>query len=189
MLREDNADQRLTPAGHELGLVGEQRWSRFAHKQDAIEAETRRLEKILLRPEELDPADCDRLDLKREAHALEVLRRPEVGYADLAALPQVGPGTADSEVNEQVEIRTKYAGYIERQQLEIERQRRHEETQLPDDFDYAGVRGLSNEVRQKLQSARPETLGQAARLSGVTPAAVSLLLVHLKKHGRLRQSA
>lgn len=189
LLREDNADQRLTPTGRELGLVDDARWARFEAKQRAVAAETARLEKLLLRAEQLDPAAADRLQLKREAHALDVLRRPGVAYADIVALPAAGPGVADAEVAEQVEIRTKYAGYIERQQTEIERQRRHEETRLPPDLDYGAVAGLSNEVRQKLAALRPRTLGQAARLDGVTPAAISLLLVHLKKRGVLRKSA
>ena len=119
--------------------------------------------------------------LRRDINALDALRRPEVGYHDLVSLPGVGPGTGDPKVAEQIEIQARYAGYIDRQHLEIERQQRQEQAQLPGDLDYQQVRGLSAEVRQKLDQHRPETIGQAARIPGVTPAAVSLLLVHLKK--------
>ncbi|MGD9386600.1 MAG: tRNA uridine-5-carboxymethylaminomethyl(34) synthesis enzyme MnmG [Gammaproteobacteria bacterium] len=187
LLREDNADERLTPRGRELGLVDDARWAAFERKQRAVEAETARLASCRVRPETLDPNRAARFPggaPARESNALELLRRPEVSYADLLALGCLdGPGVAP-EVAQQIEIRTHYQGYIRRQQQEIDRQRRHETAPLPDDLDYGEVRGLSHEVRQKLADARPATLGQAARLPGVTPAAVSLLMVHLKRRRR-----
>jgi tRNA uridine 5-carboxymethylaminomethyl modification enzyme len=189
LLREDNADLRLTPQGRELGLVGDERWNLFAAKRDRTAEEVARLERIVVRPAEL-PA------LSREAHAFDLLRRPEVSYQALTALPSVGEpdwmraADADERLAEQVaqqaDVLAKYTGYIDRQQLEIERQRRHEELRLPDDLDYAQVRGLSTEVRQRLREVRPATLGQAGRVPGVTPAALSLLLVHLKRHSGIR---
>ncbi len=184
MLREDNADLRLTPVGRELGVVDAERWGRFETKREAIAAEQQRLQAIWVRPAQLSAAETLRVlggPLPREVRAAELLRRPEVSYAALMSLPGVGPGVAAAQVAEQVEIQARYAGYIDRQQDEIERQRRHEETPLPIDFDYEQVRGLSAEVCEKLQHVRPATVGQAARISGVTPAAVSLLLVHIKK--------
>ena len=184
LLREDNADERLTPAGRELGLVDDARWAAFERKQQAVAQETARLGRCRVKPEALDPERAAAFPggaPRREVTALELLRRPEVSYADLLALGCVeAPGVAP-EVAQQIEVRTHYDGYIRRQQQEIERQRRHETAPLPDDLDYAEVRGLSHEVRQKLAEARPATLGQAARLPGVTPAAVSLLMVHLKR--------
>jgi tRNA uridine 5-carboxymethylaminomethyl modification enzyme len=191
LLREDNADLRLTPVGRRLGVVDDDRWRAFEAKREAIERERQRLTDTWVRPAQVSASDAERVlrgPLGRESRALELLRRPEVNYAGLTSLPGVGPGVEDPQVAEQVEIQCKYAGYIERQREEIERQRRHEETRLPNDLDYAGVRGLSAEVREKLARHRPETLGQAGRIPGVTPAAVSLLLVHLKRE-RQRQSA
>jgi tRNA uridine 5-carboxymethylaminomethyl modification enzyme len=185
-LREDNADLRLTPAGRELGLVDDARWADFEYRREAAAAEKRRLETLLVRPADLPEEDARQVlggPLSKEQHAAELLRRPEVDYAGLMSLPGMGEPVADRRVAEQVEIQLKYAGYIERQQAEIERHRRHEHTRLPGDLDYEAVAGLSNEVRQRLKQARPETLGQASRLQGVTPAAVSLLLVHLKRRG------
>ncbi|WP_240901447.1 tRNA uridine-5-carboxymethylaminomethyl(34) synthesis enzyme MnmG [Thioalkalivibrio sp. XN279] len=184
LLREDNADERLTPQGRELGLVDDTRWTAFEQKQAAVAAETERLTRTRVRPEALDPERAAAFPggaPTRESTALELLRRPEVAYRDLLALGCIaGPGVAP-EVAQQIEVRTHYDGYIRRQQQEIERQRRHETAPLPEDLDYGAVRGLSHEVRQKLAEARPATLGQAARLAGVTPAAVSLLMVHLKR--------
>jgi tRNA uridine 5-carboxymethylaminomethyl modification enzyme len=190
LLREDNADLRLTPSGRALGLVDEERWRAFSVKQEAIAREEERLRATWVRPG--DPRArrlaglLDR-ELTREATLHDLLRRPQVGYGDLVA-PEDDP--VDPLVAEQVEVQAKYHGYIERQRGEIERQRRHEETLLPPDLDYGAVHGLSTEVRQKLAERRPATLGQASRIPGVTPAAVSILLVHLKKHaGGLRRSA
>ncbi|HEX7043701.1 MAG TPA: tRNA uridine-5-carboxymethylaminomethyl(34) synthesis enzyme MnmG [Burkholderiales bacterium] len=184
LLREDNADLRLTPIGRELGLVDDERWRRFCEKRDAIAREQERLGRVRLRPSMVSDAEAAAAlggSLTREATLAELLARPEVRYGALMQLPGAGPGVADAEVAQQLEIQAKYAGYIERAYAEIEAQRRHEETPLPVDLDYQQVHGLSVEVRQKLAAHRPVTLGQAARVPGVTPAAVSLLLVHLKR--------
>jgi tRNA uridine 5-carboxymethylaminomethyl modification enzyme len=191
-LREDNADLRLTALGRELGLVDDRRWAFFAAKRDAVSSELERLAAALVRPADVDEGLLRKMGqpLARETHAIELLRRPELGFDDLAA---VAPPPADAwcleeplaeQVKLQVEVHAKYSGYLKRQSEEIERQRRHDELALPADMDYAAVNGLSNEARQSLQSVRPETLGQAARIPGLTPAAVSLLLVHLKKRAR-----
>jgi tRNA uridine 5-carboxymethylaminomethyl modification enzyme len=183
-LREDNADLRLTAKGRELGVVDDARWRRFEAKREAIAREQARLASTWLRPGQLEEGEARRVlgaPLTREANLLELLRRPETSYTALLSLPGAGPAVDDLPVAEQLEIQAKYAGYIERQQDEIERHARHEDTRLPDGLDYATVRGLSVEVRQKLDRHRPATLGQAARISGITPAAISLLLVHLKR--------
>lgn len=185
MLREDNADLRLTEKGRELGLVDDARWRAFETKREAIIQEQQRLRDIWVRPGKgMDEAITRMLGkpLGRETRALELLRRPEVDYRRLTELPDVGPAVADAAVAEQIDIQAKYSGYIERQQDEIARQRRHEGTTLPETIDYDQVSGLSTEVREKLIRIRPATIGQAARIPGVTPAATSLLLVHLKKH-------
>lgn len=182
MLREDNADLRLTPIGRRLGLVDDRRWRAFEAKRSAIEAEQARLARLWVRPSQYSPEAIERAlggPLSREHTAAELLRRPEVRYEALVEL--VGGGVDDPAVADQVAIQARYAGYLARQQQEIDRQRMQEETPLPADLDYGAVRGLSNEVREKLGLARPSTIGQAARVPGVTPAAVSLLLVHLKK--------
>ncbi len=193
LLREDNADLRLTEKGRELGLIDDVRWAAFCAKREGIEREQQRLHATWLRPGAIDEACAEQVlgnKLTRELRAADALRRPEVTYASLMSLEGVGPGVDDANVAEQVEIQAKYAGYIERQQDEISRQRQYEETVLPENIDYADVGGLSNEVRQKLAHHRPATIGQASRVPGVTPAAVSLLLVHLKKIGsKLSRSA
>ncbi len=184
MLREDNADLRLTPVARELGLVDDARWAAFERKREAIEQEQQRLRATLIRPSDLDVAEGQRIfggPLKREQHLDELLRRPEVSYDSLMSLAAAGEPVADPAVAEQVEIQAKYAGYLERQRGEIERARRYEELPIPDHLDYAEVSGLSSEVRQKLADHRPASIGQAARIAGVTPAAVSLLLVHLRR--------
>jgi len=191
-LREDNADLRLTAKGRELGLVDDIRWRAFNAKREAIAREQQRLQDTWLRPGQAADHHVQRVlgaPLTREYRAAELLRRPAVGYAELMTLPGIGPGITDAKVIEQVEIQARYAGYIERQRDEIERQRRHEETCVPQDFDYSQVRGLSAEVSEKLARIRPATVGQASRIAGITPAAISLLLVHLKKRTASLKSA
>ena len=184
MLREDNADLRLTAQGRELGLVDDSRWAAFEAKREAIERESQRLRDLWLRPADASPQQWQDVlgdDLRREYRAIDLLARPDATYAKLMTLPRIGPGVDNPKVAEQVEIQTKYAGYIERQQAEIERTLGHEERVLPADFEFDTVRGLSSEVREKLNRHRPDTIGQASRIPGVTPAAVSLLLIHLKR--------
>ena len=183
LLREDNADQRLTPKGRELGLVDDHRWAVFNKKQDAVTAEIARLKAVMFSPEKTDQTVAEAVlgePLKKASTAMDLLRRPTVDYVGLLTLLGEDKSVEDV-VAEQVVIRTKYAGYIHRQQNEIDRLQRHESTILPDDMNYDNVRGLSNEVREKLANARPNSLGQASRIAGVTPAAVSILLVHLKR--------
>ena len=196
LLREDNADLRLTPVGRRLGLIDEERWRLFEQKRRLADEEVARLESARIDPRTLAPAwalEVLRAPLTREQSAFELLRRPEVSYAQLRELLGA-PQWADvderlaAQIELQVDVRAKYAGYIERQQAEIERLRRSEETALPPDLDYAGVAGLSTEVRQRLAETQPVTLGQAARVPGVTPAAISILMVHLKKRS-LRAAA
>jgi len=186
LLREDNADLRLTEKGRELGLIDDQRWVQFDRKREAIEQELQRLRSTWVHPEKMPSEKQQQLLgklLSREASLHDLLRRPEVSYAALQALTDLEQAVPDPVVAEQVEIQVKYSGYIERQKDEIERQRRHDDTVLPEGLDYTEVKGLSAEVREKFNRIRPTTIGQAARISGVTPAAISLLLVHLKKHG------
>lgn len=187
ILREDNADLRLTEIGRELGLVDDQRWAAFSKKREMLETEKQRLNSTWLQsasvPDELANQVLGNT-LKKEANLMELLRRPEVTYQSLLSLPGAGEMVSDPSVAEQLEIQAKYHGYIERQQAEIEKHKRHESTPLSVELDYAQVNGLSNEVAQKLNQHKPTSIGQASRISGVTPAAVSLLLVYLKKHGR-----
>ncbi|MCW5577660.1 MAG: tRNA uridine-5-carboxymethylaminomethyl(34) synthesis enzyme MnmG [Dokdonella sp.] len=183
-LREDNADLRLTECGRTLGLVDDARWATFARKRDAVECESARLGALWASPGNGLARAIERdLDVavSRETSMLDLLRRPGMDYATMLRVPELGPPVADETVAEQVQIQAKYAGYLDRQNEEIERNRRNESTIIPADFDYAGIAGLSAEIRQKLSAARPETVGQAGRISGVTPAAISLLLVHLKR--------
>ena len=183
-LREDNADLRLTEAGRAIGVVDDRRWDSFCRKRDAIAAETERLKSTWVNPRVVDPASALRVlgqPLDRDSALAELLRRPNVNYASLMSLPGAGVPVQSAEVAAQVEIAAKYAGYIERQNDEIARRAGQEALRLPPDFDYRGVRGLSVEVQQTLNRHRPETIGQAARLQGMTPAAISLLLVHLKR--------
>jgi tRNA uridine 5-carboxymethylaminomethyl modification enzyme len=193
ILREDNADLRLTPKGRELGLVDETRWAAFCTKRDAIEHEQQRLRSTWVRPGEVPAGALEAVlntPLSREQRALDLLSRPKVTYAQLMTLPGLGPGVDDPRVAAQVEVQARYSGYIERQRDEIERSRRQAATPIPEHLDYDTVRGLSSEVRQKLIEFRPATLGQAVRIAGVTPAAISLLRVHLKKrNGAARKSA
>ena len=188
-LREDNADLRLTEKGRELGLVDEARWARFAAKREAIERESGRLAALWAAPGNALGREVEAVlgvALSRETRALDLIRRPELDYAALMRVPALGPGVDDAQVAEQVEIGVKYAGYVERQREEIDRQRRHEDTAIPAGFEYAAVRGLSAEVRQKLEQVQPSSLGQAQRIAGMTPAAISLLLVHLERSRRTR---
>ena len=185
LLREDNADLRLTERGRELGLVDDARWAAFSEKREAIERESARLKASWVQPGSAAAGVIAEKTGKapaREYSLMDLLKRPELGYADVAGLPGLdGTPVTDAAVAEQVQIQAKYQGYIDRQQEEIAKLKRHEATPLPADLDYARVDGLSHEIRQKLAEARPETLAQAARISGVTPAAVSILLIHLKK--------
>ena len=189
LLREDNADLRLTERGRELGLVDDARWQRFEQKCEAIDSETTRLASTYVHP---DTAAAEQLAAKvgkpisREYSLADLLKRPELEYADVAELK--GEACVDLQAAEQVAIQAKYAGYIERQQVEIDRLRRYENTPLPADLDLDAVDGLSNEVKQKLSDARPDTLARAGRIPGVTPAAISLLLIYLKKRGALLRS-
>jgi tRNA uridine 5-carboxymethylaminomethyl modification enzyme len=183
-LREDNADSRLTEHGRQLGVVDDARWNAYARKRDAIARELERLKSTYVNPAVVATHAIERVlgaPIEREYALGELLRRPGVTYRALMTLPGAGEPVDDGVVAEQVEIATKYAGYIDRQQIEIDRRRAQEETSLPADLDYRRVRGLSIEVQQKLNAVKPETVGQAARTSGVTPAAISLLLVHLKR--------
>jgi tRNA uridine 5-carboxymethylaminomethyl modification enzyme len=183
-LREDNADLRLTETGHTLGVVPQERFDALRTKRQAVERETQRLAALWAAPNNALGAAIERqlgIAVSRETNALDLLRRPELDYAKLSRVPELGPTVEREDVAAQVEVQAKYAGYLERQREEIERQRRHENTNIPASFNYDKVRGLSAEVLLKLKRSLPVTIGQAARISGVTPAAISLLLVHLKR--------
>lgn len=186
-LREDNADLRLTDKGNDLGLVDEQRFSAFNKKRDNIDKEKTRLEKIWLHPDKTAATTIEKIlgkPLQREVSLMDLLRRPEVNYQDLVELAQLDAPLQDQQSIRQLEIQARYSGYIERQRAEIERQKSSGNLTIPAHIDYAKARGLSSEVQQKLNAIRPQTVGQAARIPGVTPAAISLLLVHLKKTRR-----
>ena len=183
-LREDNADLRLTEAGRNLGLIGDVQWEMFCRKRDAIEAEMQRLKSTWVSPRILAAADAERVlgrAIEREYTLADLLRRPDVNYQNLMTLAAAAPGVLDVDVAEQVEIQLKYQGYIERQQDEVARRDSMESLPFPPDFDYSLVSGLSKELQQKLDKQRPETIGQASRISGITPAAIAILLVYLKK--------
>jgi tRNA uridine 5-carboxymethylaminomethyl modification enzyme len=190
MLREDNADLRLTDIGRRLGVVDARRWDAFNRKRDAIAAESERLKSTWLSPKIVSAELAERVlgaQIEREYSLMDLLKRPGVRYAELLTLPGAGTAVADTSVADQIEIQTKYKGYIERQQGEVERREHQESLPLPQDLDYRTVRGLSVEAQQKLNQHKPETIGQASRISGVTPAAISLLLVHLKRGLRARE--
>lgn len=192
LLREDNADMRLTPLGREVGLVDDARWAAFNEKLDLIEQEKQRLKAHYVHPEHSATLALNPLlknPVSREHTFEELIRRPEMTYKKLMEIEGIGPGLDHAQAAEQVEIQIKYAGYIERQKEEIAKTQRHEETLLPPTLDYSQISGLSNEVVAKLTESRPETIGKASRISGITPAAISLLLVYLKKHNMLRKSA
>ncbi|AOF01555.1 tRNA uridine-5-carboxymethylaminomethyl(34) synthesis enzyme MnmG [Serratia marcescens] len=192
MLREDNADLRLTEKGRELGLVDDVRWARYSEKLERIERERQRLRDIWMHPHAENVEQVNALlkaPLSREANGEELLRRPEMDYAQLTGIDAFAPPLEDVQAAEQVEIQVKYEGYIARQQEEIEKQQRNENTVLPLDLDYRQVSGLSNEVIAKLNDHKPNSIGQASRISGITPAAISILLIWLKKQGLLRRSA
>jgi tRNA uridine 5-carboxymethylaminomethyl modification enzyme len=188
-LREDNADMRLTEAGRKLGLVGDEQWDAFSRKRDAVSRETQRLKSIWVNPRNLPAAESERVlgkAIEHEYNLADLLRRPDVSYQTLMSLDggKYSAASALSETEiEQIEISAKYSGYIERQHDEVERAAHFENLRLPVDFDYSQVKALSFEVRQKLDKHRPETLGLASRISGVTPAAISLLMIHLRKGG------
>ncbi len=192
LLREDNADLRLTEKARELGLIDDSRWQRFEQKREAVEKEKQRLKSYWIQPGSSEGALLETIlgtTLSREYSLLDLLRRPEMDYKKLAEMKVFGPYPDDNQVAEQVEIQTKYAGYIERQELEIARLRRNESLKIPNELDYEKIKGLSSEVCEKLQHIRPETVGQASRIPGVTPAAISLILVYLKKREYLREVA
>jgi tRNA uridine 5-carboxymethylaminomethyl modification enzyme len=182
-LREDNADLRLTEIGRKLGIVDDVRWRHFEAKREAIAREEQRLRSTWVNPRMLAEEDAMRVlgkNIEREYSLHELLRRPDVTYASLMTLPTAGQ-PAEESVALQIEVQAKYQGYIEKQQGEIEQQEHFENLALPADLDYRGVRGLSIEAQQKLNQHKPQTVGQAGRISGITPAAISLLLVHLKR--------
>ncbi len=188
LLREDNADLRLTPIGRDLGLVDDARWRRFEQKRQAISFEQERLESTWIQPGSAEASTIEEKlpnILSREYNLAELLRRPELGYDDVGGLK--GEPQTDEEVRNQIEIQARYAGYIDRQEDEVARLKRHESLLLPATLDYGDVAGLSNEVRQKLVAQRPESLAQASRIPGITPAAISILLVHLKKQGLIER--
>jgi tRNA uridine 5-carboxymethylaminomethyl modification enzyme len=191
-LREDNADLRLTPMGRELGVVSDERWRAFEARREWLANEGARLRSIVVRPDDV-PAGARVEPLARDASAYALLRRPSLGYADVTSLARVGrspeldgvlPETVEQWIGS-LEIEAHYAGYVERQSVEIERQKRHADTRLPEDIDYTAVKGLSNELREKLTRIRPRDIAQAARISGMTAAAIALLLIHVKKRQRL----
>lgn len=192
LLREDNADLRLTEKGRELGLVCDARWARFNEKVDNMERERQRLKDTWMNPKSTGIDALNALlktPMSREASGEDLLRRPELNYEQLTQLDAFSPALEDSQAAEQVEIQVKYEGYIQRQKDEIEKSLRHENTEIPSDFDYSTVKGLSNEVVAKLSDAKPLTIGIASRISGITPAAISILLVYLKKSGQLKKGA
>jgi tRNA uridine 5-carboxymethylaminomethyl modification enzyme len=186
-LREDNADLRLTETGRKLGLIDDLRWDSYCKTRDGIEAERQRLSEIWISPSN----DLGRkiesihgVSISKEVRALDLMKRPEVGYRQITEIEGIGPGVENERVAQQLEIQLRYSGYLGRQQEDIKRRRKHESQEISPDFDYEQVRGLSSEVKEKLKNLRPDTIGQASRIPGITPPAISLLLVHLKKWRR-----
>jgi len=191
-LREDNADLRLTETGRSLGLVDDKRWCAFDNKRDAIAAEQQRLGAIWVNPDNAIGKSLKEtlgIALSKEARALDLLRRPEISYTELMNVAGLGPGSSDAKVAEQVDVQVRYSGYLTRQAGEVEKNQRNEGTLIPSGFDYSRVQGLSAELREKLQETLPENIGQASRIPGMTPAAISLLLIFLKRHRGTRQVA
>jgi len=184
ILREDNADQRLTETGRNLGLINESQWQVFCSKKEAIEKESLRLEKTWVQADSDAAVEVNKKvssSLTKEYSLMDLLKRPELHYEDIANLPGIEAGLEISRVTEQLEINAKYSGYIDRQQSEVEKLKRSENARIPSDFDFHSISGLSNEIKQKLSDAKPENIGRASRIPGVTPAAISLLLIYLKK--------
>ena len=191
-LREDNADLRLTETGRRLGLVNDQRWRAFESKKAAIESEQQRLAAIWVNPDNVIGKSLKEklgVTLSKEAKALDLLKRPEISYSELMKVTGLGPGSSDEKVAEQVDVQVRYSGYLTRQAGEVERNQRNEDTLIPSGFDYNQVQGLSAELCEKLQKTLPESIGQASRMPGMTPAAISLLLVFLKRHRSARHVA
>lgn len=191
-LREDNADLRLTETGRRLGLVNDERWQAFCIKRSAIEAEQQRLSAIWVTPDNSFGKSLKKVlgvNLSKEARALDLLKRPEITYAGLMNVAGIGPGASDQKVAEQVEVQVRYAGYVTRQAGDVEKSQRNEKTRIPEGFDYSRVAGLSAELQEKLERTKPQNIGQASRLPGMTPAAISLLLIYLKRHDNGRQVA
>ncbi len=187
-LREDNADTRLTETGRNMGIVSEARWAAYSKKAEAVKVETERLNKLWATPTNaLGAAVQSQLNvpITRECNVLDLIKRPEITYASLMSVADLGPGVTDEKVAEQIEISVKYSGYLDRQREDIERQRRHEDTEIPNDFDYQSISGLGAEIESKLMKVKPQTIGQAQRIPGMTPAAISLLLVTLSKRKRV----
>ncbi|MFT7052748.1 MAG: tRNA uridine 5-carboxymethylaminomethyl modification enzyme, partial [Psychromonas sp.] len=190
LLREDNADARLTEKGRELGLVDDIRWKAFSEKQEAVETEIQRLKNQWINPYSDNAQQINELlkaPMQRESTLEAMIRRPEVSYQSLISIDGLGPVIKNEQAAEQVEIKIKYQGYIDRQLDEIEKLKRNEDTLLPHNLDYAEIKGLSNEVTAKLNDTKPENIGQASRISGVTPAAISILLIYIKKNSLRRK--
>jgi tRNA uridine 5-carboxymethylaminomethyl modification enzyme len=191
LLREDNADARLTEKGREIGLVDDERWEAFSEKQEAIEVECQRLKAQWVNPNSANAAQINELlkqPMQRESTLEAMIRRPEVNYSDLMEVEGLGPAIENKQAAEQVEIKIKYQGYIDRQLDEIAKLKRYEDTVLPVELDYSDIKGLSNEVVVKLNEIKPVSIGQASRISGITPAAISILLIYLKKNGLKRKA-
>ena len=192
MLREDNADLRLTEYANQFGLISQEHWRLFNEKRDAIENESSRLANIWLGSKSFPNQAVEKLlgqKIRKDINLLDLLKRPDFTHHDILKLPNIGGEEIDPKVAEQVEVCAKYSGYIKRQEEEVERNRQHEETVLPEDLDYTEVRGLSSEVIEKLSKHRPINLGQASRIQGITPAAISLLRIYLKKHSLFFQQS